>query len=168
MKSSHTFPGWFDMLLAGEEIVDCVDGIIHEETQLAEDGLDLTVNEVKEVASPTELDFGGGEEKQSDLRRLEPEKRSREDDYGWWNLQGGIYIIDFNEEVNVAEGLGVVVPLERLTVGGSFHPPLLFQGYMGNNPVLSASSSGLKLKENARISRLMVWKESGGGGCCSG
>lgn len=155
------------MLLSGEKVVGCVDGIIHEETQLAEDGVDLTVNEIKEVTSPTELDFGGGEEERGDLQVVEPEKRSREDDYGWWNLQGGIYIIDFNEDVKVAEGLGVVTPLERLTSGGSFHSPLLFQGDMDKNPVLYANSAGLKLKENARISRLVVWKKSGGG-CCTG
>ena len=156
------------MLLSGDKVVDCVDGIVHEETQLAEDGVDLTVNEVKEVTSPTELDFGGGEEERGDLQVVEPEKRSREDDYGWWNLQGGIYIIDFNEEVKVGEGLGVVTPLERLTSGGSFHSPLLFQGDMDKNPVLFGNSSGLKLKENARISRLMVWKKLAGGNCCTG
>ncbi len=145
------------MFLFSKELERYVDGIIHEETQMSEIGIDLTVNGVAKPTSPTELDFGGSEEKSGDLEVIEPEKRSSEDDYGWWNLEGGIYIIEFNEDLNVSEGLGFVVPLERMTSGGSFHSPVIFQGKMDENPALHVSSSGLNLKENARISRLMVW-----------
>lgn len=145
------------MFLFGKELEGYVDGVIHEETQLADIGIDLTVDRITKPASPTDLDFGGSEEKSGDLELVEPAKRSPEDDYGWWNLEGGIYIIDFNEEVRVSEGLGLVVPLDRMTSGGSFHPPVIFQGDLNKNPVLHVSSSGLNIKENARISRLMVW-----------
>ncbi|MBS3735822.1 MAG: dCTP deaminase [Candidatus Bipolaricaulota bacterium] len=145
------------MFLFGKELEGYVDGIIHEETQLANTGIDLTVDSVRKPTSPTDLDFGGSEEKLGDLDPVEPAKRSPEDDYGWWNLEGGIYIIEFNEEINVSEGLGLVVPLNRMTSGGSFHPPLIFQGDLRESPVLHVSSSGLNIKENARISRLMVW-----------
>ncbi|MFW6006271.1 MAG: dCTP deaminase [Candidatus Bipolaricaulota bacterium] len=145
------------MLLFGKELEGYVDGIIHEETQLANTGIDLTVDSVRKPTSPTDLDFGGSEEKLGDLEMVEPAKRSSGDGYGWWNLEGGIYIIDFNEEISVSEGLGFVVPLDRVTSGGSFHPPLIFQGELSKSPVLHVSSSGLNIKENARISRLMVW-----------
>lgn len=146
------------MFLSGEELKDYVDGIIHEETQLSETGIDLTVNNIIKPISPTELDFGGSEEKSGDLEVVEPEKRSSGDDYGWWNLEGGIYIIDFNEEVHVSEGLGIVIPLDRMTSGGSFHYPLLFTGRMEGRPVLYVCESGLNLKENARVSRLISWR----------
>jgi len=146
------------MFTSGEKLIDYVEGIIHEDTQLEEKGIDLTVDEIMKPVSPTELDFGGGEEKLGNLKVVEPEKRSEEDDYGWWNLKGGIYIIDFNEKISIPEGLGVVVPLERLTAGGSFHPPLLFEGDLEKGPILYASSAGLNIKENARISRLLVWR----------
>jgi len=145
------------MFLSGEELKKYVDGIIHEDTQLAETGIDLTVDNVKKPTSTTELDFGGGEEKPGNLEIIKPEKRSTEDKYGWWKLGGGIYIIDLNEDISVSEGLGVIAPLARLTSGGSFHPPLLFAGNIENSPILYVSSSGLNLKENARLSRLMVW-----------
>ncbi|MCF7890504.1 dCTP deaminase [Candidatus Bipolaricaulota bacterium] len=145
------------MFLFGKELEGYVDGIIHEETQLANIGIDLTVDGVKKPSSPTDLDFGGSEEKSGDLEVVEPEKRSPGDDYGWWNLEGGIYIIDFNEEVSVSKGLGIVVPLDRMTSGGSYHHPIVFQGDLDKKPVLHVNSSGLNLKENARLSRLVVW-----------
>ena len=146
------------MFLSGKELKDYVDGLIHEETQISDRGLDLTVDRIKEPVSPTELDFGGGEEELGDLAPVKPEKRSPEDDYGWWNLSEGIYIIFFNEDVSVPEGFGAVVPHERLTGGGSFHLPILFQGELSQNPVLYVNGSGLNLKENARLSRLKVWR----------
>ncbi len=145
------------MFLIGDEVKDYVDGIIHEETQLAEKGVDLTVGRVSRPASPTELDFGGSEEKRCQMEEITPRKRAPEDDYGWWKLEDGVYIIDFNETLDVSDRLGMVVPLERLTSGGSFHAPLLFGGELSDQPLLFVGSAGLKLKENARISRLLVW-----------
>lgn len=147
------------MLLSGEKSKKYVEGIIHEETQLSDSGVDLTVNGVARVMSPTDLDFGGGEEDPGEIEELSPAKKSEDDKYGWWNLEGGIYIIDFNEEINVTEGLGIVAPLERLTEGGSFHTQTVFTGKLEKRPVLYVNPSGLNLKENARISRLSVWRQ---------
>jgi len=146
------------MFLSGEELEDYVKGIIHEETQIADRGLDLTVSKICRPTSAAELDFGGSEEKTPDLRNIKPERRSPEDDYGWWNLEAGIYIIGFNEDITVDEGLAAIVPLRRLTSGGSFHPPVIFSGELSDNVILSVNSSGLKIKENARLSRLIVWR----------
>ena len=145
------------MFQPAEEIKHYVDGIIHEETQLAETGIDLTVNRITTPASPADLDFGGGEENQGDLEVIEPANRSSGDDYGWWNLEAGIYIISFNEDIDVADSLGVIGPLERLTSGGSVHSPLVFTGHLERKPVVYVPEPGLNIKENARISRLMIW-----------
>ena len=146
------------MLLSPEEVKKSVDGIIHEETQFAETGIDLTVSKILKPETPTELDFGGSEESPADLKELSPEKRSEEDKYGWWNLKPGIYIIEFNERITVEEGLGIVLPLNRLTSGGSSHGRLIFTGKLEEKPVLTVSSPGLKIKENARLSRIIVWR----------
>ncbi|MCF7876326.1 dCTP deaminase [Candidatus Bipolaricaulota bacterium] len=146
------------MFLSAEELKGYVDGIIHEETQFADKGLDLTVDRVLKARSPTELDFGGSEEKRGELETLEPKKRSPEDDYGWWNLEGGIYIITFNEDIEITDGLGLIAPLERLTVGGSFHSTFLLKDGSGVRPILFVNSSGLNIKENARTSRLHIWR----------
>lgn len=145
------------MFLTGEETKKYVTDIIHEETQLSDRGVDLTVNRVAKLSSPTDLDFGGGEEVRGRVEKLTPRKRSQDDSYGWWNLEGDLYIIDFNEDVNVVEGLGIVAPLNRLTAGGSFHSPILFTGELDRKPVFYVNSSGLSLKENARVSQLKVW-----------
>lgn len=144
------------MLLSGEEAKKYVDGIIHEETQLSGNGVDLTVDKVATLKTPTDLDFGGGEESTGEVKQLAPTKRNEDDKYGWWNLDQGLYIIEFNEEVDVNDGTGTVVPLSRLTNGGSFHAPMVFSGSLESKPVLSVNSAGLNLKENARISRLLV------------
>ncbi|MFP4202138.1 MAG: dCTP deaminase [Candidatus Acetothermia bacterium] len=144
------------MLLEGEEAKEYVDGIIHEETQVSDRGVDLTVDEVVTAESPTDLDFGGGEEKIGKTKELSPVKRNEGDDYGWWNLEGGLYIIGFNEEIEVSDGTGIIVPLPRLTGGGSFHAPVVFTGKLENGIILQANPAGLNLKENARISRLLV------------
>jgi len=144
------------VLLSGKKVKKYVDGIIHEETQLAEKGVDLTVDSVARPATATDLDFGGGEEKIGKSEKITPEKRNEDDKYGWWNLKEGLYIIEFNEEIDVAEATGTVVPLARLTRGGSFHGTVVFSGKLEDNPVLTVSSAGLNLKENARISRLLV------------
>lgn len=145
------------MFLSGEKSKKYVEGIIHDETQLSDCGVDLTVNGVAKFTSPTDLDFGGGEEDLGEIEELAPAKKSEDDKYGWWNLEGGIYIIDFNEEINVTEGLGIIIPLERLTEGGSFHTGIVFTGRLEKRPVLCVNPSGLNLKENARISRLSIW-----------
>ncbi len=144
------------MLLSGKKVKKYVDGIIHEETQLSEKGVDLTVDSIARPTTATELDFGGGEEQIGESEEITPKKRNNEDKYGWWNLEEGLYIIEFNEEIDVAEATGTVVPLARLTRGGSFHGTVVFSGQLEDNPVLAVSSAGLNLKENARISRLLV------------
>lgn len=146
------------MLLSGDEAKQCVEGIIHEETQLSENGIDLTVNGVAIPKASTDLDFGGGEENIGEVKQLDPQKRNQDDKYGWWNLDEGLYIIDLNEDIEVDEGTGVVVPLSRLTNGGSFHAPIFFTGRLDSEPLLRVNSAGLNLKENARISRLHVWR----------
>lgn len=144
------------MLLSGEKAKKYVRGIIHEGTQIRDKGVDLTVDSVSRPETPTDLDFGGGEEQIGKSVEITPEKRNKDDKYGWWNLEDGLYIIEFNEEIDVAEADGIVVPLARLTKSGSFHGSLNFSGRLESNPVLSVSSAGLNLKENARISRLLV------------
>ncbi len=146
------------MLLPSGKLSDLVTGIIHEETQFSEKAVDLTVSRIFEVTSPTELDFGGSEEKPGELVEIVPEKRSSDDDYGWWDLDGGQYVVEFNETVNAEDGVGLVIPLERLTGGGSYHQPLIFSGELEDRPVLSVNDAGLRIKENARISRFMVWE----------
>lgn len=53
-----------------EAIADRVDGIVHEETQVHEYGIDLTVSGVDEVAERGHLDFDGDKFADADRRPL--------------------------------------------------------------------------------------------------
>src|SRR5699024_5476789 len=85
--------GFYSCIMSGEELTTHVDGIVHEETQITERGLDLTIGEIHEVAEPGRVDFGGGELEAADTAPLETEKRDPDDDYGWWNLDAGGYLV---------------------------------------------------------------------------
>ena len=147
------------MFLKGEKLISRLDGIIHEGTQVNESGLDLTVDKIFSLECRGDLDFGGGERKDSGLNELIPEKRKEEDDYGWWELEEGLYIIEYNEEpASGEENIGLVVPLERLLRNGGFHPSVPAENSLSGSCLLIVGKEGLALKENARISRLVAWR----------
>jgi len=69
-----------------EELLERVDGIVHEDTQLHEAGLDLTVAEVYDIDRPGEIDFGGDELEAAVSSPHETNLRDPDDDYAWWEL----------------------------------------------------------------------------------
>lgn len=144
---------------------DHVEGLLHLDTQEAAVGLDLTVSEVLRVTGPGSLDFGGSEEEAAEVEAVEPELRDPEDDYGWWELDPGSYLVRYNEALNLGEDrLAHVLPLERTLRAGVFHPAFLVDG--SRDPLetlLSVGAAGGHLKENCRISRLLVVDAASGG-----
>jgi len=149
-------------ILDAEDLLDCVDGIVHFDTQRAPDGLDLTVEAVFEVTGPGKLDFGGSEFEPADRAKIEPELASPDDDYGWWELDAGTYVIHYNEGVDLgADQLGRVHPLPRLQQAGGTHPAFVVHGTRDSlAALLTVGAGGCGLKENCRVSRLMVTEPS--------
>lgn len=135
-----------------------VSGLVHLETQRAEVGLDLTVGAVFRVTGPGSLDFGGSEEESADREEVTPRVRQEDDDYGWWELRAGRYVIRYNESLALEAGqLAHVLPLERLFQAGSYHPTFVVDG--SRDPLealLVVGEAGCDLKENCRVSRLVV------------
>lgn len=135
-----------------------LDGLVHLDTQRADSGLDLTVDEVARLTGPGSLDFGGSEFEPADLTTLDPELADPADDYGWWVLEAGTYAVRFNEAIDLAEGqVGVVHPLPRLQRAGAAHAAFVVDG--AEDPVealLTVGAAGCRLKENCRVSRLLV------------
>lgn len=82
------------------KVTDRVSGIVHEETQTEGRGLDLTLAAVYRVDDPGQVDFGGGELADPDLSEEAAEQREANDDYGWWTLDAGIYLIAYNESLD--------------------------------------------------------------------
>jgi hypothetical protein len=134
------------------DYAEFLSGIVHEPTQAAGRGFDLTVAGVSEISEPGRVDFGGGELDAATVEPIPTEKRDSEDDYGWWDLPAGQYLFAYNESLtgNVAVTLQT---RDELLARGAFHPTLSVTELP---PVpLSVGGSGLRIKENARVSTLV-------------
>lgn len=146
-------------LLSGGDIGKLVAGLISEEHQVREHSIDLTVRQVYAVKGCGSLDFGGSEYSEADIEELSAVKKEMGDDHGWWNLSEGTYLITFNETVEGIEGVGFLSPHPRLLKAGCTHQTLFTLEWASDYVMpLRVCKGGLKLKENARISKLMVIK----------
>lgn len=134
-----------------------VDDLVYEPTQTDSRGLDLTVDSIARVTEPGRVDFGGGELEPAETEPVATEKRDPEDDYGWWTLSAGGYLIEYNETVSIPEGVTLVVQTRDAVRGrGAFHPTLHIDAEATLDPVpLSVGDGGINIKENARLSTLL-------------
>lgn len=135
-----------------------VRGLVHLDTQRAPKGLDLTVDAVFRTTGHGQLDFGGSECQAAPRERIEPVLDAPEDDYGWWTLEKGAYVVQYNEALSLHDGeQAVVTPLERTLHAGAHHGSFVLDD--GRDPLetlLVVSRMGCRLKENCRVSRLVV------------
>ena len=145
-------------LLKGEEIVSSAEGLISAKKQQGEFSLDLTVNTISHINMGGALDFGGSEYQEASVSLLEPEKKTPDEPYGWWNLDTGDYLIRFNERIKIpAKGLIMILPHERLLAAGASHAPLAVENLDQNICVpIHVGPAGLKIKQNARVSKAVV------------
>ncbi|MFB6167605.1 MAG: dCTP deaminase [Haloferacaceae archaeon] len=133
------------------DLLDAVDGIVHEPTQARDDGgVDLTVTEVHEVERPGRVDFGGGELEPAGLEPHPRVWRDEDDDYEWWHLDAGTYLIEYNESLS---GAALLQPRAEVVERGGSHPTLRVTE-LPTVP-LTVGGAGLRLKENARVSTLL-------------
>lgn len=134
-----------------------VSGLVHLDTQRADQGLDLTVDTVFHLMGAGQLDFGGSEFEPAAREPLTPQRANPDDDYGWWNLGAGTYIIRYNEIIDLAVGQRAeVVPLDRLMQAGASHPAFTVHGTQDPmETLLTVGEHGVHLKENCRVSRLI-------------
>lgn len=135
------------------EIPQYLEGIVHEETQAHDGVFDLTVDEIYDIETPGRVDFGGGELEGAGLTPHEKKKRNPEDDYSWWNLDSGSYLIEYNESLDSDERI-LLQPRDEILERGAFHPTVRVNE-LSRMP-LTVSKGGIKIKENARISTLIT------------
>jgi deoxycytidine triphosphate deaminase len=143
----------------GGDILGFISNIIHEKKQVEEYGVFLTIGRIFRFAGKGEIDFGGDEYKESELKKIKPVKRKEEDKYGWWELSGGEYLIEFNEEIEELlpdAKLVILQPSERITLNGAFHSTKVVEKTGKIRVTLYIGKNGIKIKENARISKLTV------------
>lgn len=145
--------------LKNEELLNHVKNIISEKHQLHERELHLTVSKVSKIQNKGAIDFGGSEEKEVNKTQLEPIKINPEDKYGWWKLDQGNYIIEVNEKIQLKEDLfAITTALPRtIKAGGTLISNIITSNE--NKIILSlTTSSGINIKENARIAKLLILK----------
>lgn len=149
-------------LLDADATAASVEGLVHLDTQRATRGLDLTAGAVWRVTGAGRLDFGGSEFEPAGRVEVEARPARPDDDYGWWSLEPGSYVIRYNESLDLnASRIGLVSPLERLLLAGADHPTFVVEGSEKHlETLLTVGTGGCRLKENCRISRLLV-TESG-------
>jgi len=140
------------------EFVTFVQGLISAKKQIGSFSLDLTVSSLSRVQSGGSLDFGGSEYRQATEELLQPVKNTREEPYGWWQLEPGAYLIRFNEKIHPASPMLIMIlPHDRLLAAGASHSLTVVEQLDEQVTVLlQVGPGGLAIKENARVSRAVI------------
>jgi hypothetical protein len=145
-------------MLSPDALAQQLDGLVHLDTQRAPDGIDLTVDAVHRTTGHGRLDFGGGEFDEAPREPLTPVLDDPSDEYAWWTLDRGAYIVQYNESLTLTDDQRAEIsPLERTVMAGAHHAT--FALHEGRDPLetlLVVSRLGCRLKENCRLSRLTV------------
>ena len=134
------------------DITAFVDGIVHEPTQAEGPGVDLTVTEIYEITTPGRVDFGGGELESADSEPHPSAKRNPGDDYEWWTLDAGRYLVEYNQSLTGDATVTLQTRRELLERGVS-HPTIHVES-LPQVP-LSVGGTGVKIKQNARVSTIV-------------
>jgi len=134
---------------------------VHEDTQVGKQSVSLTVAGIEKFTGPGELDFGGSEFKTGKRETNKPLLRDEEDKYGWWELDGGDYLLELNEILDLTgEQIAFIQPHEHLYINGASVPGLFFTADDAREKIripLRVGQEGLNIKENARIATLLVF-----------
>ncbi len=151
--------------IRGETVFEqYLSGTLHKETQVEEFSVSLTASTIYELQGVGELDFGGSEFQLGDRTEVQPVKRRQNDDYGWWDLAGGDWILELNENITYSEEFSAVLqPHDHLTWNGATHPTLWLTADDSDARLLlplSVQDSGLNIKENARVTNLKVLRRN--------
>ena len=145
-------------MLSPDDLADQLDGLVHLDTQRAPSGIDLTVDALFRTTGHGQLDFGGGEFKPASREPLTPVLDDPEDDYAWWTLEEGAYVVRYNESLSLQHGQQArLSPLERTLHAGAHHGTFILDEERDPlETLLVVTRMGCRIKENARVSRLVV------------
>ncbi|THE66837.1 dCTP deaminase [Salinadaptatus halalkaliphilus] len=140
---------------ADHSLAEAVDNLVYEPVQVHDHGIDLTVGAIYAVTAPGQLDFGGDELEDADLEPIPTEQRDPDDEYGWWDLEGGQYVLQHNEFLADLEAPIQLQPRNELLARGASHPSVKIASHLPLLP-LSVADGGIRIKENARVSTLVA------------
>jgi len=134
------------------------DDLVYEPTQTDGHGVDLTVDSISRVTEPGRVDFGGGELDPAAVEPVETDRRNEDDDYGWWTLSADVYLIEYNETLSIPDDVRLIIQTrDAVRARGASHPTLHLDAEVDLGPVpLTVGNSGIKIKENARLSTVLA------------
>lgn len=142
-------------LLQSTELIKHIDNLIHQETQQQRYCIDLTVTEIHAFTERGSLDFGGGEFKPASTKKIEPEKKSASDDYGWWFLKKGTYRAICNESYKPLDNAATfVIPHKHASDAGTVVNTIIANTDQVSDPInllIRVPEVGCDIKENARL-----------------
>ena len=147
-------------LLPGKAAANRVAGMINAKYQVHGYSVDLTARSVSSVDPVGQLDFAGSEYTPAGRIAITTRRRRPEDRYEWWDLGRGCYFVEFNETLELAEDeIALLEPDERLLRVGAAHVPMFLRGRIAPiETLLHVEALRLEVKQNARISRLRVFR----------
>lgn len=147
-------------LSTSNRLLETFGNLVHQDTQLQNHCLDLTVSEIYEITESGALDFGGSEFEPAGTSRIEAVKKSDEDSYGWWNLAGGSFIVTTNETIHELENESVIIsPHPHATSSGLTINSFVVRADGDSKPLsipMIVPGAGVRIKENARIASAFI------------
>ena len=148
------------LLLSGAEAAKRVGNFINQEHQIHGYSVELTAKQIYHLDPNGEVDFGGSEYVASTRNPVATHQKHSQDRYQWWTLTHGAYQIEFNETLELAsDQIGFLEPHERLLRTGAEHAPIFLRGKCDPLTMLLTVSGGrVQIKQNARISKLRVFR----------
>lgn len=139
-----------------------IEGFVNLEKQLTPNGFDITVESVSSFSSAGALDFSNKQRVLPRVSQLMPQKKNKEDEYGWWYLDRGAYKIRTNERLNLPNNIvALAFPRTSLLRMGAFAQNGVWDaGFCGKGEfILSVENPfGIELKQNARIVQLVFFQ----------
>jgi deoxycytidine triphosphate deaminase len=150
--------------LSGKESAPRVTGMISAKHQVHGYAVGLTVKNIFALDPTGRVDFGGGEYMPAGRIAVQPFRRNPEDKYQWWELGRGCYFIEFNETLELApDEMALLEPDERLLRAGASHTSNFLRGRIAPvEALLQVEALTMLVKQNARVSRLRVFKLAAG------
>lgn len=148
------------ILLQADELVNHLKSIIHEDTQQHENHFDLTVSQIHRLTEAGSLDFGGSEFQPAQKRIIDPQKKNKDDNYGWWHLRKGTYQATMNEEIKEFEDtIAFLSPHAHTQQTGVIANTKILSSKEEGEPVtmnFRVPEAGCNIKENARFAVLYL------------
>jgi hypothetical protein len=133
---------------------ELLEGTVSKGTQVDERGVHLTAAEVLVLHGRGNVDFGGSEMSPARGNPVAPIEQMPGDQYGWWRLEAGTYVVRFNERLKDGAPPMLLVSNEQLlSCGCCVAAAAVGPGEVCS--VLTVSRVGLRMKQNARIALLM-------------